>query len=592
MFTSVARMPQSRFYSKVRFKKTRSSTFLKRCLCVVVIFFIILLFLRILEKQGQQINCIDTLGGSVISDVWVCMHAWDRMDLLRRAMLSVASQEQVSEGTKKINIKLVVFVDRCGAQLDVESLHSCDQLDWCTVLSTQNPNICPSLGSAAAKWTLLSHVGQRIRPSDYFTFLDGDDEYVTDHTLLDIYTIHLQPKRPFFAWGRQTGSFSEQCRDISEVDRLAVLAGEKQIREVQWSFCHPRIFRGKLISMLRESDFKHQDGTWLQKATDRPLIYAALELGGFDGSVFMGDEAHVKYSITHQNGLARFSKDIVSTDKSYTVHGLRRFSRLATEIHVVVAVYDRQNTETFLSHLSHSNLPEDTILIVHVANNLPSRQPSLEDLATMISSSNCIIKVTNMGKNYGGMARFILTRKIARVTLLDFVIFMDDDQYCFRNTVIRLWQQRKHRTMVSWFGKSWHDSSKTYWTPTFGWSEIKSGSNIPQNWHYAGTGMSVVDALIFSDERVFQIPKQYAFIEDVWLSYVLKANGWELRRAFVLFSWDSVLSTSGQYNSLKQKKDDFFMILNQCEFPLISKTEYAQAAYLLETLEESELTAH
>jgi len=514
------------------------------------------------------------------------MHAWDEIDLLKRAIDSVASQRQYAGAARTIRIKLVIFVDRCGSQLDKESRLACDKQDWCTILLPPDPEVCPSLGSAAAKWELLSYVGQRIRPSDYFTFLDGDDVYVNENTLLDIYIAYFQPLRPYFAWGRQVGAFSDQCRDVPEDQRIAVELGENDIRELRWSFCHPRFFRGELISRLRESDFKRRDGTWLQKSTDRPLIYAAIEHGGIERSLFMGDEPHIAYSFTESNGLKRFSKQDVNLDKSYVTNELRRFKKLKTEIHVVVAVYDRDNTEDFLYHLSKSNLPDETILQVHIANNMPSRQPALVKLAARVSATKFNVQVTNMRKNLGGIARFILSRELLQTSLLDFVIFMDDDQYCYKNTVIELWNQRKHRAIVSWYGKSWHNAAASYWQPTFGFSEIKASSITPQTWNYAGTGMSILDTLIFSDERVFKIPSQYGFVEDVWLSYVLKANDWKLLRAYVSFAWMSELSETGQYQRLKATKEEMFSNLKRCDFPFISDLEYANVAYLLEKTTE------
>jgi len=512
------------------------------------------------------------------------MHAWDDIDALKLSLLSVFSQEQFSEGVRRIKLKLVVFVDRCGVQLDALSRSSCDRQKWCTILDVEDPSVCPSLGSAAAKWKLISHIRGRINPSDYFTFLDGDDLYMSDHVLMDIYTSHLLPKRPFFAWGRQTGEFSGQCRDLTEGDRIATARGEKQVRDLPWSYCHPRFFRGKLISLLQASDFKREDGKWLQKATDRPLIFAALELGGVENAIFMGDEAHVRYSFTERNGLKRFSKDIVERDKNFVTNEQNRFARLEDEIHVVVAVYDRTNTEEFIDHLLKSALPPNTCIKLHIANNLPSRQASINSVAKHMSTSKVQIKVTNMGKNMGGIARLFLTRDLLRTNLLDFVIFIDDDQYCHQNTIWSLWIQRKPHAMVSWFGKSWHLRNSSYWSQTFGFPEITAGINIPQNWQYAGTGMSVVDTLIFSDKRVYKIPKPYTFVEDLWLSYVLKVNGWELKRAFTLFSQEAALSDDGQYRKLKEVKEDMFSALKQCGFPLISEEEYTNTKFELDTL--------
>ncbi len=573
-------MLSRRFLRAYRKKAVRFLRIRKYLVGVAVLFCSLAAFTRHTDYR----TCITPHSGSVISDIWVCMHAWEDMDALRESIHSVASQQQAAGLSILIRIKLVIFVDRCGTQPDMSIRLFCAEHDWCTLLGPPDVSSCPSLGSAAAKWHLLSYVGQRISPSDYFTFLDGDDIYETENTLLNIYISHLQTRRPFFAWGRQGGAFSEQCRDVSVHEREALLRGEKYVRDLVWAFCHPRFFRGKMISLLREDDFKRPDGTWLQKATDRPLIYAAIELGGMENSVFMGDEIHVRYRYTDKNGLTRFPKAMTNSDKAHVLSNLRRFNKLATQIHVVVAVYDRDNTEMFLEHLSSSVLPEGTVLRVHIANNMPARQPSLVSLAADKTHETFHVKVTNMGKNLGGMARFVLVREILRAELMDFVIFIDDDQLCFRNTIGDLWDQRKYRAMVSWFGKSWRSPSEMYWNPTFGFTQIKDSTSVPQFWSYAGTGMSIVDTLIFSDERLFQIPTKYTFVEDVWLSYVIKTNGWLLKRAYVQFHWVSELNEGGQYLHLKATKEIMFSSLKKCDFPFISNSEYASVAHTFETM--------
>jgi len=430
------------------------------------------------------------------------------------------------------------------------------------------------LGSAAAKWALLSHINESIRPSDYFTFLDGDDTYTNEHVLWNIYNFALLPVRPHFAWGVQSGKFSEQCHDISTADQEAVKSGLKGVRDIRWSFCHPRFFRGYLLQHMSEEHFKRSDGQWMQKATDRPLIYSAMELGGLENAFFLDKNApHVQYSFTKRNGLLRFPSNETSEDKAYMVTGKPR-RKLTDDIHVFCAVYRRKNTATFFQHLAASELPKNTILHVHVANNDPSRQEELQALATAESSSLVMFHVTNMLANHGGMARFILAHRCMKDFSIGFAVFIDDDQYVWPDSIANLWDQKAPQSMVSYFGKSWESPRLTYWQPSFGFPEISAGLNNTHTWHYAGTGMSIVDALIFSDERVFQVPKKYYFVEDLWLSYLLRVNGWRLKRALLEIDWDTDLSNGGQYNKLKTTKNEMFETLKRCPVPLITRGQF------------------
>ena len=185
-----------------------------------------------------------------------------------------------------------------------------------------------------------------------------------------------------------------------------------------------------------------------------------------------------------------------------------------------------------------------------------------------------MVDVIAMGSNTGGFGRFLAVRDLLQQFAIDFVIFIDDDQYVRTDTIINLWEQRASGAMVSWFGKAWHKPKMSYWKPTFGYSEITHRLPYPHEWHYAGTGMSVVDTMIFSDKRVFNIPKQFAFVEDIWLSYILKVNGWELTRAFIDFTEDKTLGDRGQWSALKQLKEDMFTVLQRCDTPLISKKDF------------------
>ena len=517
--------------------------------------------------------CTTREEGSPVTNLWICMHAWDDNTSLRRAIASVLNQKSFDvEHRIQIQYHLIIYVDRCGEQPDdwIHATCSGSNSPLCTILTDPEPERCPSRGSAAAKWELISYIRQKIKPTEYFTFLDGDDQYVRNSTLLDVYVSTLFEKRPFFAWGQISGNFSDQCKDISAEDRAAVLKGNVSVREITWSFCHPRFFRGVLAQKFDEKDFRREDGTWLQKATDRPLVYHAVELGGLDSASFIFENGpHVNYSFTKHNGLRRFSQGIISADKKYVIGQPGRLRELEY-IHAFVAVFARNNTAVFLDHLaeSASNLPPNTVFWVHFANNSPERQLELEKLAKQKTKDRLKVTVTNIGHNAGGFARFIVLRNALLTQVVDFSIFIDDDQYVESNTLAALWMQRSPGAMVSWYGKSWNKVNANYWKPHL---VVRDKSPYPREWHYSGTGLSVVDTLIFSDERVFKIPYRFFFVEDVWLSYILKVNGWKRMRAFVNVTIDGDLSNTGQWTSLMVTKQRFLQSIQKCPVPLVSK---------------------
>jgi hypothetical protein len=82
--------------------------------------------------------------------------------------------------------------------------------------------------------------------------------------------------------------------------------------------------------------------------------------------------------------------------------------------------------------------------------------------------------------------------------------------------------------------------------------------------------MSIVDASIFTHEKLFLIPSEYRFVEDLWLSYVIQvAPDWgPIGRLMGLeFDREIELSKEGQWNdeSFKDTKIGFFTLLRNCK---------------------------
>ena len=528
-------------------------------------------------RRARESLCTTLSDDNPKTRLWVLLHSWDNNRGLHRAMESVLNQATFDEQLRvTIDIQLIIYVDRCGEQPNDSILSHCYNEDFfsCKIFSDDDADHCPKLGDAASRWRLISHISEDLKPSDYVTFLDDDSGYATIQTLLDIYTSTLFPTRSHFLWGTSRyKKRNDNCKDITSSDRDAIAGGQKNIRDITWTFCDPLFFRGTLVQSLVEQDFQHSDGTWLQKATDGPLVYIAADSGGIENSVFISEGGpHVIRFKSGRKESSRF-RDMGNIHAASVFHRHPR-SRQVDYIHIVVAVFERENTAEFLARFHRSRLPRHTVAWIHLANNSPSRQEKLETIALKYSSYNIMVDVIAMGSNTGGFGRFLVVRDLLQQFAIDFVIFIDDDQYVCTDTIINLWEQRASGAMVSWFGKAWHKPKMSYWKPTFGYNEINHRSPYPHEWHYAGTGMSVVDTMIFTDKRVFNIPKQFAFVEDIWLSYILKVNGWELTRAFIDFSEDKILGAHGQWSALKQLKEDMFTVLQRCDTPLISKKDF------------------
>jgi len=530
--------------------------------------FVLRTHLSLKRTKFNDLSCLSAAHGAVAPNMWVLMHSWDEPELLHFAMTSVLTQKSRQTTRYELSINLTVFVDRCGRRAHMDSHALCKQ-HACVIISGGSEFDCPSLGSAAAKWTLIRHLRKYAAPTDYFTFLDGDDSYASEYFFADIFHEVIIPRRPYFVWGKQSGSFSHQCKDMDNNSYALLQVGDAPLRSALWVFCHPRIFRTSLIDILKETHFRREDGSWLQKATDRPFVYAALETRPGQEVIFLNAVTpHVLYTESKKSGLKRFKPEDRHMDL-VRVQNIKFKTTQTTTIHIVSAIFDRKNTRDFMTAILLSRIPLDFQIKVHFANNNPARQNFLEKLCASMSSQKFTFEVIDMKQNLGGMARYYTTKTLLKTEFMDFVIFIDDDQYVLPSTVHELWKQKRFRSIVSWFGKCWDSAiDAEYWMPKFGFLEIQSNSSVPKSWHYAGTGLAILDTMIFKDKRLFDIPKAYFFVEDLWLSYILHLNGWSTWRAFVEVRMDDKLSVRGSYPRLKETKTRMFRELIACEEPL------------------------
>jgi len=261
-------------------------------------------------------------------------------------------------------------------------------------------------------------------------------------------------------------------------------------------------------------------------------------------------------------------KKVPSLRKIFVRESFRQTEDIVT---VVVAMNDRRNSDEFFSKLAASHAPDGFTIDVHIANNNSPRQNELTALAKVRSTENVKFTIHEFAKNEGGMARFLLVRELMVTSDIKFVIFLDDDQYVRGSTILDLWMQRRHLSMVGWFGKLWMTgaSKKEYWRPTFGLPEVLKHEHTNNEWHYVGTGLSVVDTLIFSARSVFYVPERYYFIEDLWLSFILKINHWKRLRAFVEVDLADEQWLHGQSVGMVKLKPEMFTRLNACPIPLV-----------------------
>jgi len=149
-------------------------------------------------------------------------------------------------------------------------------------------------------------------------------------------------------------------------------------------------------------------------------------------------------------------------------------------------------------------------------------------------------------RNIGGLARFVAARLLRNGGYRGPFVMLDDDQDVEASFIGDLLRDWTPRSIVAWWGFSLHGS---YWRR----AEITPGTE-PD---HAGTGGTMADIDLVADDRFFaRLPSRFAFLEDQWMTFFAKANGWRVVKGDTRIVL--VLEEKNQYHGLRPLKDVFY----------------------------------
>lgn len=133
------------------------------------------------------------------------------------------------------------------------------------------------------------------------------------------------------------------------------------------------------------------------------------------------------------------------------------------------------------------------------------------------------ISVTHDGNDIKAFRRFTVGNDLAK-TGTEVVMFIDDDITFPNDYIERLISNYEPKTYKSGFAWNFQRGGENYYRyRTRRWDN-------EEKIHYCGTGISMIDASIFLDDRLFAAPKEAFYIEDLWLSYFAQhVMKWELK---------------------------------------------------------------
>jgi len=164
------------------------------------------------------------------------------------------------------------------------------------------------------------------------------------------------------------------------------------------------------------------------------------------------------------------------------------------------------------------------------------------------------IELIDSPLNIGGVARFVVARRLWLDGARGPFIMLDDDQDVTDAFVEELLGDYRPRGIAAWWGFANHGS---HWQR----SERQPGEDVD----YAGTGGTVADLDLVADPAFFELPPRFLMLEDQWMTAYARHRGWSVRKSGVRIDQVMVEEESNQYHALRDRKDEFYRVLHADE---------------------------
>lgn len=398
-----------------------------------------------------------------------------------------------------------------------------------------------NLGPAASKYYGLKTIQEHSSPNDIVLIIDGDDHLIDLNAFQIINNRYLDTKC-WFTYGGCVGKWCDQGDNPPN----------NNFRNEKWRYTHPRSFKAGLISYFTKQEFKI-DGTWLLKGTDRPLIFSCLELAGNNRVQFINTPLY-NYRSHPNNTLLKLDKDTI---KNHTQHVNQQKPKeyLEEKIHIVMCSWKRpHNIFKIINNLDAQTVSKKICL--HIINNNIRHQNHFINL----TPKNITINIAQRDNSNFAFERFLYTKQLLKTILLDYIIFIDDDEYFDIDYIERLYEKKQPQSMITWFGKCFDSRNIEYW------QNLKHNANLPY-FDYGGTGGCIIDTNIFNESsEIWNLPSidlPIKKMEDLWLSYVMSLYNWKIKNSNLkphMFN-DKITMNNALWKSLKEEKQKYLEYL-------------------------------
>ena len=175
---------------------------------------------------------------------------------------------------------------------------------------------------------------------------------------------------------------------------------------------------------------------------------------------------------------------------------------------VIMCVWKR--TEGFIEIIEQLNEQSLKDFKLFVWNNNSDLEDSFLDV---LRHANFEYELHTSSENIGGFGRFYYARHIRGAEgLLDYCVFIDDDQTFEKDALSILLSEAKPNNITAQWG--WEFTGYDYYG-----ENARISKKLGESLHYAGTGGMIGDMRLFESEGLYKCPKEYWFVEDLWMSF-------------------------------------------------------------------------
>jgi len=377
-----------------------------------------------------------------------------------------------------------------------------------------------NMGTYWSKNSMLSKIN-----GDFVTMLDSDDyddnlkiekqvnEFLTNESL-NIVTVNYQKDdKVIFGWPSMMFrkkvfndvGFYDSVRfgaDSEFYDRCVKFYGKNTIKHIgevlQYGFVHEGslTYINKENSKIRKDYIKNYT-EWHNNANNLFMEFPLIDR---------------KFKVSKKM-LINNNLNLYDIDKEFSTHDV---------LPIIMCTWKRiDGFNKVLNQLKNQLFKQYKLFIWNNNTEL------INEFVNILDKSGLDYEIINSDENIGGFGRFYYAAKIRRRPgLLNHCVFIDDDQKFKNDTLTTFYNEIENKTIKSQFG--WKFKGLDYYVDR---DYVNPGMEI----HYCGTGGMLADMSVFEDDELFNCPREYWFVEDLWLSYYsTKLRGYKCYKSKVI----------------------------------------------------------